>query len=305
MSFSQSLGITPKKAIQINTVDKSLRNCLWNILCEYFWYKMKMFTQQLGDSSSYIQRIFFLDIQEFLRKLWLDHFGKLIDDMPSSWGINFGTDYYGEIKEHFFNCQWYEVYDFIEFLIEEYPPSGSTYTGNLIEDFVEQCNKILEQEVSAYRLVGTKFVPTTSQTDVSAMEEALEAASGVGLQSVYIHLNDALRLYSDRKNPDYRNSMKESISAVEAICKLIAGDPKTTLGKALRTIGSKAMIPLHSSLESAFSYLYSYTSDSGGIRHSLKDEPSPESEDAKFMLIACSAFISYLIEKSLKAGISF
>ena len=55
---------------------------------------------------------------------------------------------------------------------------------------------------------------------------------------------------------------------------------------------------IHSALKSAFSALYGYTSDSGGIRHSLlKDDISVSFEDAKFMLVSCSGFINYLKAK--------
>jgi hypothetical protein len=35
------------------------------------------------------------------------------------------------------------------------------------------------------------------------------------------------------------------------------------------------------------------------------EEPNLEFEDAKFMLVACSAFINFLLEKAAKAGINF
>jgi len=50
-------------------------------------------------------------------------------------------------------------------------------------------------------------------------------------------------------------------------------------------------------MESAFSSLYGYTSDENGIRHGGIDFKSVPSEDAKYMLISCSAFVNYLIEK--------
>jgi hypothetical protein len=97
--------------------------------------------------------------------------------------------------------------------------------------------------------------------------------------------------------------MKESISAVEAICKLITGDPKAKLGQALNEIEKKT--GLHPALKKAFTSLYDYTSDAQGIRHALKDESNLYFEDAKFMLVSCSAFINYLMTKSSKAGIKF
>ena len=50
-------------------------------------------------------------------------------------------------------------------------------------------------------------------------------------------------------------------------------------------------------MESAFTSLYGYTSDEGGIRHGSIDVSNTPSEDAKFMLVSCSAFVNYLIEK--------
>jgi hypothetical protein len=118
---------------------------------------------------------------------------------------------------------------------------------------------------------------------------------------VNAHLKKALDLLSDRKKPDYRNSIKESISAVEAICNLITSNTKATLGQALKEIEEKAK--LHSALKKAFNSLYGYTSDAEGIRHALLDESSLDFEDAKFMLVSCSGFINYLKVKASKTGI--
>jgi len=49
--------------------------------------------------------------------------------------------------------------------------------------------------------------------------------------------------------------------------------------------------------------IYGYTNDEGGIRHSMLDEAKVDFEDSKFMLVACSAFVNYLIMKTEKAGI--
>ncbi len=119
------------------------------------------------------------------------------------------------------------------------------------------------------------------------------------------HFKTALELLSDRTSPDYRNSIKESIIAVEAISKLITGNSGTTLGRALATIESQGQVQLHTKLKDGFINLYGYTSDAHGIRHALKDDEHPAFEDARYMLVSCSAFVNYLIEKATKAGIAF
>lgn len=76
------------------------------------------------------------------------------------------------------------------------------------------------------------------------------------------HLSAALSLLADRTSPDYRNSIKESISAVEAVASVISRTPNATLGDALKTL--KHSIEIHPALEGAFSKMYGYTSNSEG-----------------------------------------
>jgi hypothetical protein len=187
------------------------------------------------------------------------------------------------------------VYDFIEFI------------SNVHEDeirnaaFQEACNNVLERELSAYRFVGGKIGAITSEEEIAVVEEAIQFPDA--LKPVSTHIARALDFLVDRKAPDYRNSIKESISAVEATCKLLTGMPKADLGYALKHLADK--ISLHPALEDGFLKMYAFTSDEDGIRHTLLDESDLSFEDAKFMLVSCCAFVNYLRAKSIKGGVKF
>jgi hypothetical protein len=109
---------------------------------------------------------------------------------------------------------------------------------------------------------------------------------------VRTHLTRALKLLSDRKAPDYRNSIKESISAVESIARDLTGMPKATLADALKVLERDNR--LHPALKEGFLRLYGYTSDEGGIRHAMLEEPNLGAADAKYWLMSCTSFINYL-----------
>jgi hypothetical protein len=47
--------------------------------------------------------------------------------------------------------------------------------------------------------------------------------------------------------------------------------------------------------------MYGYTNDTEGIRHALLEEPTLDADDARFMLVSCSAFVNYLKSKVSKA----
>ena len=110
---------------------------------------------------------------------------------------------------------------------------------------------------------------------------------------------------SNRTSPDYRNSIKESVSAVESICRIVLEDQNITLGKALDRIEKKGNVKIQRALRDAFDHLYGFTSGSEGIRHAmgLLEDPNLNLEEAQFMLVSCSAFVNYLTIKAEKSGI--
>ena len=76
----------------------------------------------------------------------------------------------------------------------------------------ELANSYLERELSAFRFVDETLTPVTGDAEIQAIEKAI--LEGGAVPGVLVHLREALEKLGDRANPDYRNSIKESISAV-------------------------------------------------------------------------------------------
>lgn len=269
--FSQRYGYSSlEKAFQRESIDSELRTKLWNILKVAIWDSYDVNNRRYHDVS---KRIDYL-----IRRLWFHYFNQDLDQLPDFYGSYGGKGSYDFLKEHFFKCQWFEVYDLVETIANDKSDLISAETLDWI-------NQTLEEHNSAYRFVGTEIAEITDKNEIQAIEDALSTADS----PVRAHLDAALRMLSDKKAPDYRNSVKESISAVEAACRFVTGNTSATLGDALKRVQN-----LHPAMSRAFSQLYGYTNDASGIRHSLTEEPTITYEDAKFMLVACSAFVSYL-----------
>src|ERR1700752_2189482 len=280
-SFSERQGIRqPKSVLQVGSMDADLRTGLWNGLSIFYWNKWNGLSKIEHSQSC----------MKLCVALWLDFFKSPIDDMPAPW-----ETMHHLIRKFFFSQDWNRIYDFIEFVVANYP---NNLMPGATKDLVPYINAILERELSGYRLVGEHFTPITSEQENQAIADAVNVPDT--LKPVREHIDAALQKLSDRGKPDYRTSIKESISAVEALCQLIAGK-RATLGDALKTIERK--IPLHGALKQAFSNLYGYTSNAEGIRHALLDEPTLAFEDAKFMLVSCAAFVNYLVAKAATAGL--
>jgi len=275
-SFSKRMGYRPvRKKIQFESIDDELRNRLWNALIVFYWDK---FPSRLSDKPIYVN---------FVMNLWDNHFKWSIDGMDDR---RFQT--LQIIRQYFiFDSSWFQKLDFVEFMAINFP------IEEINKQFIEQCNKIFEEESSAYRFVGGRIAPITSEEEIKTIEKAISSP----LDPVNIHLKTALDFLSNRKSPEYRNSIKESISAVESICKILTGNKNATLDSCLDLIEKK--IGLHPALKRSFSSLYGYTSSAEGIRHGLLDAPTLNLEDAMFMLVSCSAFVNFLVSKASKAGI--
>lgn len=279
MRFSDRIGVTsPPTVVQLDDIDAPLRNQLWNLVDRAVLQKLQS-SLRYGSATSHIWKA-------WRHKLW-DEFFK----HPADQSGDDGVDTRQQIRDWFFKIRWFEVYNFLEFVAGmENMPSG----------FRDAANIVLERERSGFRFVDGCLAPISSDAEVATVRNALSATER-GMAPVNEHLKTSLALFSDRTSPDFRNSVKESISAVEALAVLIAKDDNATLGRALKVIAAK--IPIHPALQGAFEKMYGWTSDDGGIRHALTDESTPvDFDDAKFMLVACSAFVNFLIGKWERAG---
>jgi hypothetical protein len=262
MLFSERNGhVAPLKALAPDEITLSLRNSLWNEISE--WVNSK-------------------PIKELCTVLWKEYYKKPIDRIPYRYHdpMEGYSTAWEEVRDKFYKSDWHAIYDFLEFLIQ---------TDRYV-DLERRIDRILKRELAAYRIINKQFVQITDQLELDSLAESMGSINK--FKPVANHIESSLRHLSNRQNPDYRNSIKESISAVEAMAKIISNNSKASLDDALKIVESTH--GLHGGLRKAYTALYGYTSDSDGIRHALMTEPNLSQADAKYFLITCSSFVNYL-----------
>lgn len=267
--FSDRNGIKPEnKTMQTKDFDIRTRTALVNIMHACFnFYKGRIVGEPMKANSLMIELLANVYAQEVDYNMYYD-VNKIMDEV---------------VCETIRKDDYDDVLTVIEYLVasfKKHVPRGP---------FTEEFNGVFEQEYVGYRFIDSKIVPITDDHETKTIQEALTSPYG----EVNQHLEKSLGFLSDRTNPDYANSIKESISAVERMCSLIIGK-STTLGAALDKL-EKAGLQIHPAMKSAFEKIYGYTSDGSGIRHSGQLGGANSSfEEAKFMLVSCCAFINYL-----------
>lgn len=283
MRFSERYGYKPvREIIQKDAMSDDLRNRIWSLIYSSFF---KLFINNRDFAYEYLYVI---------EDIW-SHYCKLpLDEMKDIYLPPYRTYNIEKIKNYIFQNEWFSIYELLEFILKH---EGSTkfHFNNLAfePDFTEKLNNILKEEGSAYSLIKRKFILITSEQEIQSIEDALENTNPYS--GVQQHLNQALKLMSDRTNPNYSKSMHDSISAVEGLAKILLEDDSITLGKAIPKLRTK--YSLHPVLMESLNKLYGYTSDEDGIRHGSPNPSAMSYIDAKFMLVACTNFINYLIEK--------
>jgi hypothetical protein len=280
MRFSERIGKKElKHLVQIDSMDNDLRVGLWNVVSMFFIEPLLgEYINTVKSSNKYI----------LIHNIWNNFFKEPTDTLASKGSHQIASD----IKKRFFEWDYLTVYDFIDFL-GQHP--------FMDVGFIKETNHVLKRELSGYKFIDELLCPISDDIETSAIEDVIAATTGDKLRGVHLHVKEALLKIADRNNPDYRNSIKESISAVEAICQIISNEEKSELGKTLKIL--KQALPMHGALAEGFTKIYGYTSDSDGIRHAMMEEHTLDQEDALYMLVSCSAFINYLIIKANKAGI--
>lgn len=274
--FSERYGyVKPSEVIIREEITKRIRNAI----CSCFDRLEKRISQD--------------EYKQINRHIWVYFLNKREQEFELS------KQWWYKVATHCFladDLEWYIILDLVEFVVKYIFKNSTSSNIYYLKNFVNDLNSEFARLNFAYRIVDQEIVEITSEEEILAVETAL-AVSGA---TVSHHLNEALKLISQRPNPDCRNSIKESISAVEAFCREKTGE--NTLGRALDKLESNGIV-IHKMLKDAIEKLYAYTNQKDtGIRHALMENDGkyiPSSDEAIFMLVSASAFINYLKKKAI------
>src|SRR6266436_2233803 len=165
LAFSDRIGITkPRTILQVEAMDDELRNGMWQACNEHHFRQ--------DDDHHFPYDVQF---QNLLSNVYVDFFKKTSDAIP--YGYEAGIR---SIRNWFFGAQWWEIYNFVEFLISAFdnPP------------FAERVSFFLEREKSGYRILQNQFVAITDEVELSTISEA--ATLGSKFSGAREHIQSAI-----------------------------------------------------------------------------------------------------------------
>lgn len=288
--FSHRKGITPVTDILLRDditpeVINAIRSCYF-VFCEAL---------HKNSRNSYAMHI--LTQEDIEKELWWRYMNMPLEEFQQ----------YGKYRTTFDSylqdgrILWYQKLDILEYVVRWAKGMAKVKNDKHVEaicdQFIHMLNNEFERLDYGYRIVNDRITDITSEEEKTSVEKAVNDSK----DNVREHLDKAIEHYSAKPSPDIRNSIKESITAVEAVCRELTGED--TLGKALKKLEDNGIV-IQSQLKSGLEKLYVYTNQPDtGIRHALMDTDGkyvPTKDEAYFMLVSCSVFINYLRMKVAK-----
>ncbi|MCA1474781.1 AbiJ-NTD4 domain-containing protein [Bradyrhizobium sp. NBAIM08] len=275
LTFAQAEGAEPLPSqLKRTDVSQQLRAVLWSYIhSELERTSRRDMYAYIGDPWKRALR----DVHVYFFHQPVDEFETLFRDASDA------------VKTFLMKADWVKFYGWIEHLLRVKPT----------DNFADRIHKILIYCRSPYRVVDKVVLcPVGSDEEAATVGRAFSDLKQAGLTGGREHLKLAAQELSAGH---FADSVRESMHAVESVVRMLesSGD----FSKALAKLETKTN--MHSALKRGFTAIYGFTSDEQGIRHPLleKEAPQVDEADAIFMISACSAFLSYLINKARTAGL--
>ena len=111
------------------------------------------------------------------------------------------------------------------------------------------------------------------------------------------HYEKALQFFRSLSKPDYENSVKEAVCAVEAAGKALFPQAKAaTLGDLAKWLLSTNDVAVPKALVNTITGIYGYRSGGDGVGHGGASGGTATAEVAEYVLAVCASQIIYLVD---------
>jgi hypothetical protein len=278
MTFEQAEGVEPMPSqLKLGELSDQLRSALWAAV----HHSLRLSRR----TRDYAKPVLGTPWSEILHDMFVYRSHRMTDEFSSRFDA-----IVAEVKKIFAEGNYIEVFGWLQWVLRRRDcPAG----------FAESIEYALEVGHAPYRIIDRKtIVPIGSKQEHETIKRAFVDLSATEFGGARAHLSEAA---AELTQGNCSASIRESIHSVESVARML--EPSGEFSKALAKLESK--IAIHSALKSGFGSIYGFTSDEKGIRHPLLDKPvaAVDEADALFMLGACAAFVSYLINKARMANL--
>ncbi|MDX0455517.1 hypothetical protein GOC72_18855 [Sinorhizobium medicae] len=267
LSFSEAEGYEPLPTqLTLGELPNGTKARLWAVVHEQIKFHESSSSHWLRPPFRDLARKYFVEEKHGMA----DEFSPDVRRVEADWKTHFEP-----------HKKYHETLNFVQWLLRNHPEGR----------FRAKIANVFKDTLSAYRVVdGSTIMPIGSEQEGRAIQTALAITADAGMLGSRRHLLDAGASLS---SGNFANSVRESISAVEAVAFAATGEK--SFSKAIAVMDARR--PMNGAFKIAINQLYNYTSQEPGIRHAKKENASAnvDEREAIFMLGVCASFITYVL----------
>lgn len=213
------------------------------------------------------------------------------------------------VEERLKTLPWQKRFDFCEiiYLKLAYVPdedffhyrNQTPFTLSDAQTYIEkEIQQLFIDEFFAYEFIKGSVIRKGRKHTVETTDQAQYVMSDNRLQNARIHYSKALGFFRDRKQPDYTNTVKEAVCAIESAGKSLFPQAKAaTLGNLAKWFQQKNNnIPMPPTLAKAIDNIYVLRNSGEGVAHGSTNGDEITAAIAEYILSLSASTIIYLVD---------
>lgn len=212
--------------------------------------------------------------------------------IPSDRRIGWESQYSTAIERVIKDCEWWQFYDICEVI---WLTLDSSYDRG---EFSTQVNTLVREEQLGFELRDGKVEKVGSGFIDAKVKEARYLLKEPEFKGADEHFEKAIKALNMRPDPDVENCVKDAVSAIESVGRIIMKDEKALLSDIVKEMAKKGIIP--KPLDQVIQKIYAYRGSEPGVAHGLVGPSKVTIDEAEFVLAMAAAIIIYLVKKRSK-----
>lgn len=217
------------------------------------------------------------------------------------------------------NLGWEKVYDFCERLYGHLPQelgyedNYGNYTvevsrGDMQMYIASELQRLFLEEDLAYEFTEGTVRRRGRKHTVELAAKSQVVLGDSRLSSARKHFDKSLQFFRHPTRPDYENSVKEAVCAVEAAGKALFPIAKaSTLGDLVKWLGSTTEVSVPKAICQTLTGVYAFRSGGDGVGHGGASGGKATLEVTEYLLAVCASQIIYLVDlaNSMEVDVPF
>ncbi len=189
-------------------------------------------------------------------------------------------------------CLWWQFYDICEVMWD------TISSGDFVSEigkFSKEVNELFREEQLGFKLsngkvqkIGSGFIDANiNETRFLLKEPEFKSADEL--------FEKAIKALNERPKPDVENCIKDAVSAIESIARILTNNEKALLSDFIKESVQNNVIP--KPLDQTFQKIYAYRGNEPGVAHGAIKPSKVTEDEAELVLAMSAAMIIYLVKK--------